>query len=128
MKESSEKLFEKAERAIQATRTLLDAGDTEFAAGRAYYAMFYVAKALVEEKGFNPKKHGSVHGAFGELFAKPGLIDPKFHRWLLDAFDTRIRTDYGLDVGLDREAVDDLLLKATEFLEAARRYLGVGED
>ncbi len=45
------KLLAKAERAIRAARTLLDAGDGEFAAGRLYYAMFYVAEALLFERG-----------------------------------------------------------------------------
>jgi len=31
-------LREKAERSIRATETLLDAGDAEFAVGRAYYS------------------------------------------------------------------------------------------
>lgn len=45
MKEETRKLLAKAERALHAARALLSAGDTEFAAGRAYYAMLYVAQA-----------------------------------------------------------------------------------
>jgi uncharacterized protein (UPF0332 family) len=66
VKDSSRLLLGKAQRAIQAARTLLDAGDLpEFATGRAYYAMFYVAEALLEEKDLRFSKHGGVHGAFG---------------------------------------------------------------
>ena len=34
-------LLSKAERSIAAASTLLQTGDTDFAASRAYYAMFY---------------------------------------------------------------------------------------
>lgn len=43
MKETSGKLLDKAARALQAAEQLLNSGDTEFAVGRAYYAMFYAA-------------------------------------------------------------------------------------
>ncbi len=68
MKEETRELLEKAERAMRATRTLLDAEDAEFAAGRAYYAMFYVAEALLHEGGLRFRKHQGVHGAFGREF------------------------------------------------------------
>jgi len=39
------KLLDKAARAIRAAERLVADGLSEFAAGRAYYAMFYVAEA-----------------------------------------------------------------------------------
>lgn len=42
MKEESEKLLDKANRAIEAAETLLKAGGVDFSAGRAYYAMFFI--------------------------------------------------------------------------------------
>jgi uncharacterized protein (UPF0332 family) len=87
------KLLEKAARAIHAAETLLRHGDVDFAAGRAYYAMFYTAEALLNEKGLRSHKHGGVHALFGEHFTKTGLMDAKFHRFLLDAFDRRLQAD-----------------------------------
>ncbi len=43
MKAASAGLLEKAARALQAAERLLEGGDADFAASRAYYAMFYVA-------------------------------------------------------------------------------------
>jgi uncharacterized protein (UPF0332 family) len=80
VKEASEKLMVKASRAIRAAEVLLREGDLDFAAGRAYYAMFYVAEALLYEKELQFRKHSGVHSAFGEHFAKTGLLDAKFHR------------------------------------------------
>jgi uncharacterized protein (UPF0332 family) len=55
-------------------------------------------------------------------------MDPKFHRWLLDAFDKRIQADYGFDVSLTREDATQMIAQAREFLEAARRFLESGEQ
>jgi len=43
---------------------------------------------------------------FGEQFAKSGRLDPKFHRWLLDAFDRRLQGDYGFEALIAPEEVD----------------------
>lgn len=51
MTEIARKLLDKAGRAIHAAETLLREGDADFGAGRAYYAMFYTAEALLAEKG-----------------------------------------------------------------------------
>jgi uncharacterized protein (UPF0332 family) len=49
MKEETHQLLEKAGRAINAAQLLDENGDIEFAIGRAYYAMFYIAEALLNE-------------------------------------------------------------------------------
>lgn len=125
MKEASSKLFDKAVRAIHAAEQLLHGGDTEFVVGRAYYAMFYTAEALLNEKGLRFRKHGGVHGAFGEHFAKTSELDPKYHRWLLQAFNKRVTGDYGVEAVVTAEEVDLMIEQAREFLQEAQRYLGV---
>src|SRR5215217_6184547 len=118
MKEHTSLLLDKAERALRAARVLLGADETEFAAGRAYYAMLYVAEALLYERGLVLRKHSAVHAAFGKEFAKTGLLDPKFHRWLLTAFDARLQGDYLVaPQGMGRD-VETGLEQAQEFLAA----------
>ncbi len=119
-----EKLLDKAGHAIHATEILLRDGEEEFAAGRSYYAMFYVAKALLCEKGLRSyTKHTAIHRAYGERFAKTGDLDKKFHRWLIDAFNRRLLGDYDVDSDFSSEDVQELVQQAREFLEAARGYL-----
>jgi len=124
LKESSRLLLEKAVRAIQAAQTLLDNDSAEFATGRAYYAMFYVAEAMLNEKDLRFSKHGGVHGAFGEQYVKSGLFDPKYHRWLLNAFDQRLEGDYGAVVISVPQDARELIDQANEFLHEAQRFLG----
>ena len=123
MKDHTRKLLDKAARAADVAKTLLKQGDVDFAASRAYYSMFYVAEALLNEKGLRFRKHGGVHGAFGDHFIKTGLLDPKFHRWLLDAFDKRIQGDYGVEAAITEEDVEQLISQAGEFLREAQRRL-----
>lgn len=126
MKEETRKLLEKAERAPRAAEALLREGFDDIAAGRAYYAMFHAAQALLREYGLHYRKHSGVHAAIGEHFAKTGRIDPKFHRWLLDAFDERLLGDYGIDASPDPQAVALRIRQAGELLEAVRSVLEKG--
>lgn len=123
MKEYSQKLLLKSLDAIEAAEGLLEMGKAEIAAGRAYYAMFYVAEALLAEKDLQFSQHGQVIGAYGLHFAKTRELDPKFHRWLADAFDTRIVGDYDVDTDITAGIVIELVNQAREFMSAARTYL-----
>lgn len=69
MKEVTQQLLDKAARAIHAAETLLQADDVEFATGRAYYAMFYVAEALLNERGLR----------FRRQAVPPALADTTVH-------------------------------------------------
>ncbi|WP_420263842.1 HEPN domain-containing protein [Candidatus Magnetominusculus dajiuhuensis] len=122
MMAATQKLLEKASRAVFAAMSLLKRGDIDFAAGRAYYAMFYTTEALLNDKGVNFRKHGSIHSAFGEHFVKTGLMDKRFHRWLLDSYDKRILGDYGIESTLTSEDVKTMCEQANEFLSEARKY------
>ncbi len=88
--------------------------------------MLHAAQALLRERNLRYRKHASVHASYGEAFAKTGLLDPKYHRWLLDAFDDRLRGDYDIDVAFDRESVTKRIEQAREFVGAARRFLETG--
>jgi len=85
--------------------------------------MFYTAEALLNEKDLHFSKHGGVHGAFGEHYVKTGLFDPKFHRWLLNAFDQRIEGDYGMEIIIHPQDVREMIEQAREFLQAARKFI-----
>jgi uncharacterized protein (UPF0332 family) len=123
MKEYTTKLLDKALDSIEGAEILLTNDKAEIAIGRAYYAMFYVAEALLNEKDLRFGKHGNVHAAYGEHFAKTRLLDPKFHRWLINSFDARQVGDYSVDTGIETANAFQVIQQAREFLEAAKSYL-----
>jgi uncharacterized protein (UPF0332 family) len=75
-----EALMTKAEDSLGAARSLLKDNYYDFAASRAYYAMFYVAEALLAHLGQSYSKHSAVISAFGREYIKTGKLDTKFHR------------------------------------------------
>jgi uncharacterized protein (UPF0332 family) len=123
MKEHSRKLLDKAIDSIEAAEFLVDKDKADMAVARAYYAMFYIAEALLNEKGLKFSKHSAVHAAFGEHFAKTKEMNPKFHRWLLDSFDKRQVADYDVDGEIEKEVAINVIHQAREFLEATQDYL-----
>jgi uncharacterized protein (UPF0332 family) len=123
LKESTEKFLQKAFRSVQAAEHLTESADAEFGVGRAYYAMFYAAQALLNEKGLKFRKHAGVHSAFAEQFVKSGLLDKRYHRWLLAGFSKRITADYGIEAELTPEDATLLIGQAREFLAAAKTFL-----
>ncbi len=78
---------------------------------------------MLWEDGFRSKSHSGVHSLYGEYFAKTGRLAPKYHRWMLDAFDQRLDGDYGFDIELSSEKTAELIDQAREFLTAAERFI-----
>ena len=128
MKPASEKLLQKSLLSIEAAEELYQSKKYAFSISRAYYAMFYIAEALLYEKGLSFKKHGAVHAAFGEHFAKKKELDPKYHGWLLEAFGNRISSDYDIEAVLSAEDAKLTIDQAREFLEVVRQYLSQKQD
>lgn len=124
MNEYTRQLLDKAIDTIEGAELLLEHEKTDIAAGRAYYALFYIAEALLNEKGLQFSKHGDVIGAYGKEFSKTKLLDQKFHRWLIEGQDTRLLGDYHVNTKIEMDIVADMINQAREFLEAAQMYLG----
>ena len=117
------RLVERSSNAILAAERAADADDAETAANRAYYAMFYVATALLATEGVSVRRHSAVPAAFGERFVKAGRMSPAFHRALLTAFDLRQLADYDAMATISVESARQSLDEARAFLEAARAVL-----
>ena len=109
----------KAKESLAAAELLLGQGYSEFAASRAYYAMFYVAEALLASRGQSYSSHAAVQAAYGREFAKSGDLDARYHRWLLDAQDLRNVGDYGIGTKISEEQAGRVIAWAREFLDVA---------
>ena len=116
-------LLGKALRTVQSARLLLTDGDYDGAVSRAYYAMFYVAEALLLWKGLTFSKHSAVISAFGREFAKTGLVPEQFHRYLVDAQEARNISDYQTVSHITVEATLQHISRAEELLAVAEHIL-----
>lgn len=76
-------LLQKAQSSIDAAKLLVSEEFYDFAVSRAYYAMFYIAEAILLDDELNYSKHSAVIAAFGKHFVKnkscacslPSLLD-----------------------------------------------------
>jgi uncharacterized protein (UPF0332 family) len=116
-------LIAKAKDSLGAARILVKDGYFDFAASRAYYAMFYVAEAMLMRLGKSYNKHSAVISAFGREYAKTELMDSKFHRWLIDAQDFRNIGDYGIEAHVSEDDASSVCEWANEFIDQAEDFL-----
>jgi uncharacterized protein (UPF0332 family) len=80
--------LKKANNALSASEALVSEELFDDAISRAYYAMFYAAKALLIRDGvIAGSKHSAVVAAFGREYAKTGKIEPRYHQMLIEDFE-----------------------------------------
>ncbi|OGO29988.1 MAG: hypothetical protein A2Z16_01660 [Chloroflexi bacterium RBG_16_54_18] len=116
-------LFKRAQERFKAARILILEDLPNIAASRAYYALFYVAEALLLDRGLTFSSHSAVIAAFGKEFSRTNDLDPKFHRYLIAAQDTRQIGDYGINKDVATNAAEELVEWAEEFFKVAIDYL-----
>jgi len=124
MNEKIVKLIDKSERNIKVAERLIRDNELEIAVSRLYYAMFYCAEALLLSKNLSFSSHKAVIVNFGKEFVKTGIFDEKFHKVLQNAFEDRQEADYEF-VEFEKPEVEEYLNLAKEFLETAKKYLGI---
>jgi len=123
MTEEQSRLVEQARASLDAAMLLQQAGHHGFAASRAYYAMFYVAEALLLGKGLSFSKHAAVQAAFGTHFIKTGLVEAGYHQALIRAMTVRHAGDYGGPGSVTPGEAQEQIDRAQEFLSLAERML-----
>jgi uncharacterized protein (UPF0332 family) len=116
--------IERAQESLEAARELLRKDYYDFAASRAYYAVFYAATALLlcEELAF--RKHSAVIAAIHKIFVKTGKLDKQFGKDLNWLFELRNIGDYGVTVHVPKQDAKRAIEAAQGFLEAIKHLIG----
>lgn len=121
---SSAELMTKALRAIASARLLLNAGDTDGACNRAYYAMFDAARAALFASSAPveaevARTHNGLITAFSLHLVKTGKVPVDLGRALNRAEEIRLIADYqGTQV--TRPHAEALVQQADTFIQAMR--------
>ncbi len=114
-----------ADESHEVAKKLIETGHPRFSAAQTYYTIFYLAQAMLLTKELTFSSHSAVVAAYGKEFAKTGLLDLKFHRYIIQAQKLRQTGHYG-DEG--EEVTEEQALEsfqwAMEFIEAVKAYLG----
>jgi uncharacterized protein (UPF0332 family) len=118
-----EDLLDQAEERLGAARALEEAGHYSDAVGRAYYAIFAAARALLAARNQHPKTHRGVVHQFGLQFVRPGFLDEVWGRSLAESQERREELEYNPDARATREEAEDALAEAERFLLKVREAL-----
>lgn len=117
-------LMAKADTACSSARVLLDLGDVDGAANRAYYAMFDAARAALLASGapVEPdigRTHSGLIGAFGNYLVKNGPVSKDMGRLLNRAHEVRQAADYSGD-SVEPSDAREMVMQAETFVAAMK--------
>jgi len=113
-----------ADESHEVANGLIDMGHPRFSAAQSYYTIFYLAQAMLQSKGLTFSSHSAVVAAYGKEFAKTGVLDPKFHRYIIDAQRRRQIGHYGDETEeVTEEQARETFQWAEEFKQAVEAYL-----
>jgi uncharacterized protein (UPF0332 family) len=118
--------LERSERSLKSARIILADGDADSSCSRAYYAIFYAARAALIEAGQAERAMGKTHAglisAFGEFVVRPGFVDPKYGRIFSSEANRRLVADYDGD-GISIEDATITISNAAEFTQAVGAWI-----
>ncbi|MEO8231285.1 MAG: HEPN domain-containing protein [Ignavibacteriota bacterium] len=87
------------------------------AANRIYYASFYAVSALSIKYEFKTSRHAQLLSWFNKNFIKNEIIERRFGKFYLDAFEMRQESDYEDFVVIDKKSIDEKYKLASEFID-----------
>ena len=114
---------EKAEKFLGTAEQAMNTGDCDSCVSRCYYAMFFMAEAVLLTKSVTASSHKGVISKFGEHFVKTKILDRNLGKALNDAYDKRLVGDYGVGFTVTEQQAKDLLKTAKDFVLKLKIYL-----
>lgn len=112
--------LERADDCVMDAELLLSAHRHSAAIGRAYYAMFHAATAALLKMDIKRHSHQGIISAFGQFIVKTGKVEQRFHKYIAEAFDLRLESDYQPLVEITEKQANKVLAWAREFVEVCR--------
>ena len=115
--------LQRAEISLKSAKMLLDAGDTDGASNRAYYAMYDAVRACLGWAGIAPergefKTHHGITAAFGLHLVKPGLFPVAASKSFQRVQFTRQTADYAV-LPVPHDDAAEAVRAAESFIAAA---------
>jgi uncharacterized protein (UPF0332 family) len=93
------------------------------AINRLYYACYYAAVSLLIKHGMNPGTHAGVKQMIGMHFVATGRLSRELGRCFYMLFERRHSSDYDDFAYSSESEIDELLPKATAFIETIGQLL-----
>ena len=113
----------KAEKFLSTAGQASSTEDYDSCVSRCYYAMFFMAEAVLLTKNLSASSHKGVIRLFGEHFIKTKLLERDLGKALNDAYDKRLVGDYGIGFNITEQQAIKILETARYFVRNLRSYL-----
>jgi len=117
--------LEKSSERLAVAQSLYNNAYYEDAVSRAYYAMFFAARALLLTQNISPKTHRGVITAVSERFVKTGLLSHNIWEFLAAGETIREEADYSSERRIDRIRSYTTLEHAKVFVETCSQILSL---
>ena len=119
-------LMDRARAAAEDARILIEAGRSNGAVSRAYYAMFYAARAAL--RSIDPElDHAKTHATVLRRFSRHAVlekgVDADLGRLLRQAYEVRQDADYD-GPGISIEQARRIVANADRFIAAMTVFIG----
>lgn len=113
----------KSRASLRLARTLLEQGEWDFAAGRAYYAAFHAMTAALASRGLTYSRHSGVSAFFRQQFVKTGIFDEAFSDYIRELITDREMAEYDYELSVSEARARSDVEAAAEIVEAVEAYL-----
>ncbi len=91
---------------------------------RAYYAMYYVAQALLLSENLDTSTHKGMIKMINRHFAQTGKISANASKLLNDAYELRQLGDYSTKFVSDEVIASEMIVNAKVFITEVEMILG----
>lgn len=116
-------LIRKAKKFLKTAKLAFDSEDYDSCVSRCYYAMFFMAEAVLLTKNLRASSHKGVISLFGEHFVKTGIFEKELGKAFRQAYDKRLIGDYGIGFTVDKKEAEDTLKRSKVFFNKTKDYL-----
>jgi uncharacterized protein (UPF0332 family) len=103
---------------LRAAQVLANAGFARHAVGRAYYAVFRAADALLSTVGLRARTHDGLRSLVNEHFVRPGVLAHEHARTLRPIAGDRNDADYDAAATFTDDDARQDLERARAFVDA----------
>ena len=116
-------LMANARERLESACILLENEKYADAVGRAYYSMFFGARALLFQKGIHPRTHRGLISQFSLEMIKNGKFPRELFDLLTRAQEDREQADYGFKINIDKKEADLIIQGSKKFLDKCEMML-----
>ncbi len=114
-------LLKKSQKYLQSAAVLLELEDFDSCASRAYFAMFFAARALLLREGISPAGNHSIRSSFLQAFVGTGELPTRAGIALEEAAALQEMGDYASEFAVGRAEAERTLQEAEAFVNSIAR-------